>query len=78
MLPLPGLYRLTGPASASAIVQVTAGPPATMVTTFGTYTYDPPSDLFVRGLDRAVKCLGDGRFRAIEGPDVYEGTCTPL
>ncbi len=75
MLPVPGPYRLNGPPPAHSIVEVKSGPPATLTTTFGTYTYDMVSDMFILSPTRAIKCLGDGTFRAIEGDDNYVGTC---
>ncbi len=75
MLPVPGPYRLNGPPPAHMIVEVKAGPPPTLTTTFGTYTYDAVSDLFVLSPTRSIKCLGNGMYRALEGPDEYTGTC---
>ena len=77
MLPAPGRYRLTGPPPTSSIVEVT---PTGLITTFGTFVYDPTADLFALATNPPVfiRCTGAGAFIATWGGENFTGTCVAL
>ena len=76
MIPPPGRYRLVsqGPPVTMMDVSVT---PTGMYTPVGWFAYAADVDLFIMG-EVAVRCLGDGRYRAINGALNIEGTCVFL
>lgn len=77
MKPAPGNYRLNGPPPSTSLVTVTD---TGMVTTFGTFAYDPVGDLFALATTPPVfiRCTGEGTFIATYGAENYTGTCVRL
>jgi len=83
MKPALGRYRLTPnpPNTTNVVVVVTE---TGLQMPLGNFTYYPAIDLFVIGEQDpakriAVECLGNGQFRATQGPTItYEGTCVQI